>query len=307
VPDALPATPAKPAAPREERASAKAKRQVEGQVAGGVAGDRISTGATVSTTELEKIPTAREPSAVLQKKPGVLTDRINVGGNKSGQQSSYAGPGTAAAPEPPPSVRGEMPLLDERRPARPALRLDVDPEDLVRRFSFGDEPSKEEGDASVRAEGAPVPGAPGGYRILRFIAGDAKAQVDFNPEVVSIWRRLGSENDTRNFTALYEVKLKPGATSRTIATLRLGETTRDLRIADLAPTWDSASPGLRLASLAAELAEVLRGSSRAKDVDLNDLVRRARKVADDLAGSPRGKDAADFVRLAEETARGKQR
>jgi hypothetical protein len=55
---------------------------------------RISTGATVSNTELEKIPTARDPWAVLQTTPGVLTDRINVGGNESGQQSSYVGPGS---------------------------------------------------------------------------------------------------------------------------------------------------------------------------------------------------------------------
>ncbi|HEX3127647.1 MAG TPA: marine proteobacterial sortase target protein, partial [Thermoanaerobaculia bacterium] len=47
---------------------------------------RISTGATVSQTELEKIPTARNPWAILQNTPGVLTDRVNVGGNESGQQ-----------------------------------------------------------------------------------------------------------------------------------------------------------------------------------------------------------------------------
>src|SRR3954454_12861770 len=55
---------------------------------------RISTGATVSQTELEKIPTSRDPWAVLQTTPGVLTDRINVGGNESGQQSAYVGPGS---------------------------------------------------------------------------------------------------------------------------------------------------------------------------------------------------------------------
>ena len=55
---------------------------------------RISTGATVAQTELEKIPTARDPWAILQTTPGVLTDRINVGGNESGQQSAYVGPGS---------------------------------------------------------------------------------------------------------------------------------------------------------------------------------------------------------------------
>ena len=49
---------------------------------------------TVGLTELESIPTARDPWAVLQSTPGVLTDRVNVGGNESGQQSQYVGPGS---------------------------------------------------------------------------------------------------------------------------------------------------------------------------------------------------------------------
>jgi outer membrane receptor protein involved in Fe transport len=55
---------------------------------------KISTGTTVTQTELEKIPTARDPWVILQQTPGVLVDRINVGGNESGQQSTYASPGT---------------------------------------------------------------------------------------------------------------------------------------------------------------------------------------------------------------------
>jgi hypothetical protein len=55
---------------------------------------KISTGATINATELQKIPTSRDPWAVLQTTPGVLTDRVNVGGNESGQQSSYVGPGS---------------------------------------------------------------------------------------------------------------------------------------------------------------------------------------------------------------------
>ncbi len=56
---------------------------------------KISTGSTVTATELEKIPTARDPWTVLQQVPGVLVDRINVGGDQSGQQSTYVGPGSA--------------------------------------------------------------------------------------------------------------------------------------------------------------------------------------------------------------------
>jgi hypothetical protein len=40
-------------------------------------------------------PVARDPWALLKSKPGVLTDRINVGGNEAGQQSAY-GQGVAA-------------------------------------------------------------------------------------------------------------------------------------------------------------------------------------------------------------------
>ncbi len=54
----------------------------------------IRTGNTVSQNELQKIPTARDPWTVLQSTPGVLVDRVNVGGNESGQQSFYTGPGS---------------------------------------------------------------------------------------------------------------------------------------------------------------------------------------------------------------------
>ena len=57
----------------------------------------IRTGNTVSQNELARIPTARDPWTVLQSTPGVLIDRVNVGGNESGQQSTYTGPGSMQA------------------------------------------------------------------------------------------------------------------------------------------------------------------------------------------------------------------
>jgi hypothetical protein len=54
---------------------------------------KISTGATIDKSELEKIPTARDPWVILQTTPGVMVDRVNVGGNESGQQSGYVGNG----------------------------------------------------------------------------------------------------------------------------------------------------------------------------------------------------------------------
>src|SRR5438309_238492 len=54
---------------------------------------RTGTGATVTKVELEKVPSGRDPWVILQQTPGVLVDRINVGGSASGQQSGYVGKG----------------------------------------------------------------------------------------------------------------------------------------------------------------------------------------------------------------------
>src|SRR5207249_2142489 len=54
---------------------------------------RTGTGATVTKVELEKVPSGRDPWVILQQTPGVLVDRINVGGSESGQQSGYVGKG----------------------------------------------------------------------------------------------------------------------------------------------------------------------------------------------------------------------
>jgi hypothetical protein len=71
----------------------------------------------VIRSSLSEIPTAREPWQVLQSTPGVLTDRINVGGNESGAVGAAA-PAPAAEPQAAEdviTVSGEAPLLNERR------------------------------------------------------------------------------------------------------------------------------------------------------------------------------------------------
>jgi hypothetical protein len=52
-----------------------------------------STDTGVTLDELQSIPTARDPWVVLQSIPGVIVDRVNVGGSESGQQSSYLAKG----------------------------------------------------------------------------------------------------------------------------------------------------------------------------------------------------------------------
>lgn len=44
--------------------------------------------------ELQTIPTARDPFVVLELAPGIVMDRINVGGSESGQQSDFRSMGT---------------------------------------------------------------------------------------------------------------------------------------------------------------------------------------------------------------------
>lgn len=49
----------------------------------------LGSGTQVTSEELEYVPGARDPWTILQQTPGVLVDRINVGGNEAGQQAAY--------------------------------------------------------------------------------------------------------------------------------------------------------------------------------------------------------------------------
>jgi hypothetical protein len=51
------------------------------------------TSTTVNLLELQNVPTARDPWVVMQSVPGVVMDRVNVGGSESGQQSNSLGKG----------------------------------------------------------------------------------------------------------------------------------------------------------------------------------------------------------------------
>jgi hypothetical protein len=57
---------------------------------------KTGTGQTISKVELEAVPSGRDPWVILQQTPGVLMDRINVGGNESGQQSNYVSKGVTS-------------------------------------------------------------------------------------------------------------------------------------------------------------------------------------------------------------------
>jgi Ca-activated chloride channel homolog len=166
---------------------------------------------------------------------------------------------------------------------------------------------------------------------LQTIAKNAKVQVDFNSVVVARYRLLGYENraiaDERfrdetvdagevgaghSVTALYEIELRADAPhwEQPVATLHLrykvpgiGNTTEAIRrvgFQDFAPSWEDASPSLRLAGLVAELAEIFKGSPWAKSDDLGDVARQLRQVVKQLPGNVKAGELAD---LAEKAAR----
>lgn len=58
--------------------------------------DTRATGTATNFTasELNNIPTSRDPFALMRTVPGVLIDRVNIGGNETGQQSNFVSKGT---------------------------------------------------------------------------------------------------------------------------------------------------------------------------------------------------------------------
>src|SRR5438093_1423635 len=50
---------------------------------------RATTTVNISLTEMQELPTARDPWALLETVPTVFLDRVNVGGSESGQQANY--------------------------------------------------------------------------------------------------------------------------------------------------------------------------------------------------------------------------
>ncbi len=159
---------------------------------------------------------------------------------------------------------------------------------------------------------------------LQTVAGDAKVQVEWNPDVVARWRLLGYENrdiadekfrdDTVDageigaghaVTALYEIKLQPDVSSRALAATlslrwrskasgKVEETAKKLIVGDIASSFEEGSSALRLAAVAGELGEQLKGSYWAKDGTFGALLGRAQEVSAERAGRA---DVAELVNL----------
>src|SRR5437899_3207878 len=58
---------------------------------------KIGTITTLTQEELQGTPQSKDPWAMLKTVPGVIVDRVNVGGNESGQQSGFIGKGALFA------------------------------------------------------------------------------------------------------------------------------------------------------------------------------------------------------------------
>ena len=58
---------------------------------------KMGTATTLTREELQLVPQSRDPWAALKTVPGVIVDRVNIGGNESGQQSNFVGKGAASA------------------------------------------------------------------------------------------------------------------------------------------------------------------------------------------------------------------
>jgi outer membrane biosynthesis protein TonB len=213
--------------------------------------------------------------------PGGVAGGVIAGG--AARETTAAAPPAAA---PPPSVPPAAPMAKSAK----ADRLD----NLA---SYGRAVSAPE------AEGAPAPVAGGERRWLLLFHEGAPTMpqtpppiIVFDPAVVAHSRRIGGAA-----VPLYEVVLRPEAPGdATIATLRPAtgaapRRQRTLRVADLAPSWEQASAGFRLAALEAELDQVLAGARPRSD--LPELLRRARELAGELSGDPR---AAALLRRCEE-------
>lgn len=163
--------------------------------------------------------------------------------------------------------------------------------------------------------------------MLETVAKDVKIQVEFDPKTVARYRLLGYENrdvadrDFRNdavdagevnaghtVTALYEVKLTGKRGDLGTVRLRykqpLGEKAAELAFAMLpkaaAQSFAEARPHFQRDALAAEFAELLRGSYWAKDGSFESVLKHEKDLPVEMRSAP---ETTEFLNLVREAAR----
>ncbi len=159
---------------------------------------------------------------------------------------------------------------------------------------------------------------------LQSVALDARIQVEFNADAVEAYRLVGFENraiDDRDFrddrvdagaigaghsvTALYALRLSGESAARgRIGTISLrwtdpessrpDELARDVRLSDIAGSFDASDPTFKLDAIVAATAERFRGSRWGETYRLGDVAELAEQVSRDL---PQTQEVHDFLEL----------
>jgi Ca-activated chloride channel family protein len=165
---------------------------------------------------------------------------------------------------------------------------------------------------------------------LQTVALDARAQVEFDPSVVTAYRLLGYENRAiadRDFTddsvragaigaghtvtALYAVQIREEAGPQArLATVRVrwtdpdqggaDELSRVIRASDLAPSFRATDPFFRFDAVVAATAEMLRGSPWSADARIRDIADIAYRESESL---PATDQVHGFLDLLDRLAR----
>lgn len=162
--------------------------------------------------------------------------------------------------------------------------------------------------------------------LLQVIAKDAKAQVEFNPQVVARYRLLGYENraiadeDFRNdkvdageigaghtATALYEVELTEDVSTGTALTVQVRyqdldthevvEVEHPFAIDDFGDDFNAASAEYHLAVAVAVFADQLRGSEYT-NASMDEVVALAQQAESELANNDEVQEFASLVEQA---------
>lgn len=164
---------------------------------------------------------------------------------------------------------------------------------------------------------------------LLTVAKDSKIQVEFDENVVEEYRLIGFENrgvrdsDFRNddvdagelgaahqVTAIYEIELERGVSLDDNAELgvvslrwedpnsgEVIEIDQDIDMRDIEPNWTDTPVDFQLATVVATFAEKLRDNPFADDVDIDNLVSEASRLADEL-DTDEVDELADLIALA---------
>ncbi|MFL5679039.1 MAG: von Willebrand factor type A domain-containing protein [Chloroflexota bacterium] len=161
------------------------------------------------------------------------------------------------------------------------------------------------------------------------IALDARAQVEFDPRTVDAYRLIGYENRAiadhdftnpdvpagaigagHSVTALYALRLNEDAgTQDRIGTVRLrwkdpqsnrdADTSREIRVTNLAGSFNATDEHFKLDAVVAATAEVMRGSPWIDGYRLSDVVEVADGMSREL---PRTDEVHDFLKMLDDAA-----